>query len=145
MIRSLHRGLGIPAASLLGDRANSDTDLNLDWKRVPFADMRRRGWISRTPRDASEAKHLLESWMGPVRSLDLTRSVDQERLVVWTAAVAKTALAHTPSGKFDSTWSADFLRDVARISVFKDGPSLVVEFLDRHGIVMVVQPSHHRG
>jgi HTH-type transcriptional regulator / antitoxin HigA len=151
MIRSLHRGLGIPAASLLGDRANSDTDLNLDWKRVPFADMRRRGWISRTPRDASEAKHLLESWMGPVRSLDLAplfrrhvrsaRSVDQERLVVWTAAVAKTALAHTPSGKFDSTWSADFLRDVARISVFKDGPLLVAEFLDQHGIVMVVEPS----
>jgi len=33
------------------------------------------------------------------------------------------------------------LRDVARISVFKDGPSLVREFLEQHGIVMVVEPA----
>jgi HTH-type transcriptional regulator/antitoxin HigA len=151
MIRSLHRGLGIPAASLLGDRADANTELNLDWKRVPFADMRKRGWINRVPRDASEAKQLLELWMGPVRTLEFAplyrrhvrsaKSVDQERLVIWTAAVAKSALAHPPSGKFDPAWSVDFFRDVARISVFKDGPSLVTEFLDQHGIVMVVEPS----
>jgi HTH-type transcriptional regulator / antitoxin HigA len=151
MIRSLHRGLGIPAASLLGDRADAVDELNLDWKRVPFADMRKRGWINRVPRDAREAKELLESWMGPIRVLEFAplyrrhvrsaRSVDQERLVVWTAAVAKKALAHPPAGKFDPAWSVDFLRDVARISVFKDGPSLVTEFLDQHGIVMVVEPS----
>jgi HTH-type transcriptional regulator/antitoxin HigA len=151
MIRSLHRGLGIPAASLLGDRTDASDELNLDWKRVPFADMRKRGWINRVPKDAREAKELLESWMGPTRMLECAplyrrhvrsaKSVDQERLVVWTAAVAKKALADPPAGKFDPAWSVDFLRDVARISVFKDGPSLVTEFLDQHGIVMVVEPS----
>lgn len=151
MIRSLYRGLGIPAASLLGDRANANGELDLDWKRVPFAHMKERGWISRVPRTASEARDLLELWMGPVRTLDFAplyrrhvrsaKSVDHEKLVIWTAQVAKTALAHPPSGKFDSTWSPDFLRDVARVSVFKEGPSLVREFLGQHGIVMVVEPS----
>jgi len=61
--------------------------------------------------------------------------------LVWTAQVAKKALADRPSGRFDPHWSADFLRDVARISVFKDGPSLVREFLEQHGIVMVVEPA----
>lgn len=151
MIRSLHRGLGIPATSLLGDRANQNGELAFEWKRVPFADMKKRGWIDRIPRNASEAKHLLEAWMGPFRSFAFaalyrrhvrsSKSVDHERLAIWTAQVVKTALANPPSGKFDATWSPDLLRDVARISVFKDGPLLVREFLAQHGIVMVVEPS----
>lgn len=149
MIRSLHRGLGIPAASLLGDRAQADTELDLDWKRVPFQEMKKRGWINQVPRTASDAKHVLESWMSPVRTAELAplyrrhvrsaKAVDHEKLLVWTAQVAKRALTHPPAGKFDPEWSPDFLRDVARISVFKEGPSLVREFLGQHGIVMVVE------
>jgi HTH-type transcriptional regulator/antitoxin HigA len=69
------------------------------------------------------------------------KTVDPEKLVIWTAQVAKRALAQPPSGKFDSTWSSEFFRDVVRISVFKDGPSLVKEFLAQHGIAMVVEES----
>jgi HTH-type transcriptional regulator/antitoxin HigA len=67
------------------------------------------------------------------------KPVDHEKLVIWTAQVAKKALAKPPSGAFDPTWSSDFLRDVGRISVFRDGPSLVKEFLDQHGIVLIVE------
>ncbi len=149
MIKNLHRGLGIPAASLVSDRAKAASELDLDWKRVPFSEMKKRGWINRIPHNASEAKHLLDWWMGPVRAAELVplyrrhvrsaKAVDHEKLVVWTAQVAKKALAHPPSGRFDPNWSPDFLRDVARISVFKNGPALVKEFLDQHGIVMVVE------
>lgn len=151
MIRSLHRGLGIPAASLLGDRARADSQFDLDWKRVPFSEMKRRGWINQIPRNASQAKYLLESWMAPVRAAELAplyrrhvrsaKTVDHEKLVIWTVKVAKKALVNRPSGKFDPNLSADLMRDVARISVFKDGPSLVGEFLEQHGIVMVVEPA----
>lgn len=151
MIRSLHRGLGIPAASLLGDRRRVESELDLDWKRVPFSEMKRRGWIDQVPRNASQAKYLLESWLGPVRVAELlplyrrhvrsVKTVDHEKLVVWTAHVAKKVLANRPSGKFNPNWSVDFLRDVARISVFKDGPSLVKEFLGQHGIAMVIEPT----
>jgi HTH-type transcriptional regulator/antitoxin HigA len=151
MIRSLHRGLGIPAASLLSDRSRGDDELALDWNRVPFAEMKKRGWIDRVPRNASDAKELLESWMEPLRPSALTplyrrhvrsaKAVDHERLAVWTAQVAKVALRHTPSGTFDPSWSPEFLREVARISTFKEGPSLVKEFLEQHGIAMIVEPA----
>jgi HTH-type transcriptional regulator/antitoxin HigA len=149
MIRSLHRGLGIPAASLLADRPQTDSELDLDWKKVPFAEMKKRGWITRLPRSASEAKHILDSWLAPVRVVELAplykrhvrsaKPVDHEKLVVWTAQVAKKALQSPPSGRFEASFSTDFLRDVARISVFRNGPSLVREFLDQHGIVLVVE------
>jgi HTH-type transcriptional regulator/antitoxin HigA len=151
MIRRLHRGLGIPAASLLTDRSKADSELDLDWKRVPFLEMKRRGWINQVPRNAYDAKHLLNSWMGSVRTTELAplyrrhvrsaKEVDHEKLVVWTAQVAKKAFADRPSVRFDPHWSVEFLRDVARISVFKDGPSLVKEFLHQHGIVMIVEPA----
>ena len=151
MIRNLHRGLGIPASSLLSERAKGDMEVDLDWKRVPFSEMKKRGWIDQLPRGAADAKRLFESWIAPVRSLELAplyrrhvrsaKAVDHEKLVVWTAQVAKRALSHPPSGSFDSSWSPDLLKDVARISVFKDGPALVKEFLDQHGIAMIVEPA----
>jgi HTH-type transcriptional regulator/antitoxin HigA len=151
MIRNLHRGLGIPAASLLSDRTEAKTELDLDWKRVPFSKMKMRGWIDRTPRDAAEARRVLDSWLGSIRPIDFAslyrrhvrsaKSVDQEKLIVWTVQVAKRAMSQSASGKFDATWSPEFLREVARISIFKDGPSLVREFLDQHGIVMLVEPA----
>src|SRR5437773_2542449 len=100
---------------LLGDRTDSNTELQLDWKRVPFAEMKKRGWIHHVPREASEAKRVLDSWMAPVRIPDFaplyrrhvrsTKAVNQEGLIIWTAQISKRALAHQPSGKFDSTWS----------------------------------------
>lgn len=151
MIRSLHRGLGIPAASLLGDRTTTNEDVELDWTQVPFAEMKKRRWISDVPRNAAQARELLESWMQPFRTPELVplyrrhiraaKAVDYERLLVWTAQVAKRAIEHPPSGTFDPNWSSEFLTDVARLSVFKDGPSLVGEFLDQNGIVMIVEPA----
>lgn len=151
MIRSLHRGLGIPASSLLGDRSKADDELDLDWNRVPFSEMKRRGWINRLPRNASDAKDLLESWMEPLRPGELAplyrrhvrsaKAVDHEKLAVWTAQVAKQASAHPPSGTFDPSWSPEFLKEVARISIFKDGPSLAREFLEQHGIAMIIEPA----
>src|SRR5262249_35193256 len=71
MIRSLHRGLGIPAASLVEDRPKLDSPHDLDWKRVPFREMKKKGWIDHLPQNAPEAKHLLDSWMGPLRATEL--------------------------------------------------------------------------
>lgn len=151
MIRNLHLGLGIPASSLLGGRGKEGSEVGLDLRRVPFSDMKKRGWIDRLPRNPADATQLFESWLAPVRSQELAplyrrhvrsaKTIDHEKLIVWTAQVAKRALSHSPSGKFDSTWSPEFLRDVARLSVFKNGPALVRELLDQHGIVLIVEPS----
>lgn len=150
MIRSLHRGLGIPADSLLGERAAA-RELDLEWNRVPFSEMKKRGWIDHLPRNASDARRVFEAWIAPVRVAELAplyrrhvrsaKAVDHEKLAVWTAQVAKRALAHPLPGAFDSSWSPEFLRDVARMSVFKEGPTLVREFLAHHGIAMIVEPT----
>jgi len=60
--------------------------------------MRDRGWIDRVPRNAPDAKRLLDSWMGPVRTLEFgslyrrhvrsAKSVDQEGLIIWTPQLA---------------------------------------------------------
>jgi HTH-type transcriptional regulator / antitoxin HigA len=152
MIRGLFFGLGIPASSLLGDRASVTTeDLDLDMDKVPFAVMKKRGWIDHIPRTREERRHLLQSWMGPARTLDLAplyrrhvrcaKAIDREALTVWTAQVAKRALAQPPAGKFDPSWSPEFLREVAKISAFREGPSLLGEFLSQHGIVLIVEPT----
>jgi HTH-type transcriptional regulator / antitoxin HigA len=148
MMRNLHRGLGIPAASLLSDNRVEETT-KLNWKRVPFAEMRRRGWIQNLPRSASEAARLLEEWASPVRDLELApmyrhhirsaKTVNHESLAVWTIQVAKRALEAPPSGEFSSEWSAQFFRDLVRLSAFSNGPALAKEFLDHHGIAMVVE------
>lgn len=148
MMRSLHRGLGIPAASLLNEQPLQESP-GLDWKRVPFKAMRDRGWIKIVPRSASEAVRLLEEWASPVGKLHLfpmfrrhvrsIKAVNNEALAVWTIQVARRALKNPPSGQFESTWNTQFFRDLVRLSAFSNGPALAREFLDQHGIAMVVE------
>lgn len=148
MMRSLHRGLGIPAASLLNEQPVQEAP-ELNWKRVPFVEMRDRGWIKSLPRSAAEALSVLREWASPVEALELfpmfkrhvrsVKAVNHEALAVWTIQVAKRALEEPPSGKFESTWSPDFFRDLVRLSAFSNGPALAKEFLAQHGIAMIVE------
>ena len=148
MMRSLHRGLGIPAASLLNEQPVQETP-ELNWKRLPFSQMRDRGWIKSMPRTASEAGRLFQEWASPVEMRELSpmfkrhvrsvKALSDEALAVWTVQVAKRALQQPPSGKFEPTWSPDFFRDLVRLSAFSNGPALAKEFLDQHGIAMIVE------
>mgnify|MGYP003528104327 CR=1 FL=1 len=46
MIRALHRGLGIPAESLLQEPGTALDDGDVEWNRFPIRDMVARGWAS---------------------------------------------------------------------------------------------------
>ncbi|WP_230586887.1 ImmA/IrrE family metallo-endopeptidase, partial [Ralstonia solanacearum] len=37
-------------------------------------------------------------------------------------------------------FSSEFLREIAQLSWFEQGPLLAVEFLEKHGIVVVIEP-----
>jgi HTH-type transcriptional regulator/antitoxin HigA len=37
--------------------------------------------------------------------------------------------------------SASFLRDLAQLSWFEKGPLLAIEFLEKHGIAIIIEPS----
>lgn len=151
MVRSLHRGLGIPASSLLSQQQDAIPEAELDWTRIPFAKMKKRKWIDRLPKSASDAAALFHGWLGDLRTAELSphfrrkirtsSEVDHEALFVWTAQVAKRALAHPPHNTFEGVWSDTFFRDVAKLSAFSNGPKLLEEFLARHGIALVVEPA----
>jgi HTH-type transcriptional regulator/antitoxin HigA len=129
-----------------------------DWKKAPFKEMKRRGWIERIPSTAREAEDRLRHWLRPLqpfwnmsamyriqRHVRSAREVDQEALVVWRARVVMKAIEAEPKVRFDSSvLTDDFLREVARISVFDSGPQLAQEFLGKHGIAMVVEPAMPR-
>jgi HTH-type transcriptional regulator/antitoxin HigA len=154
MIRNLHQGLGIPASSLLQPASEEAAPVSsVDWKKVPFQEMKKRGWINRIPTSAEAATTLLNEWVRPLqpsfglqalyrlrRHVRSARPVDDGALFVWTARVAMKAIEREPEGRFDpATLSDDFLREVCRISVFESGPKLAQEFLGKHGITLVVE------
>src|SRR5205085_3497315 len=68
MIRALHRGLGIPAESLLRDALSRDLETQpLDWTKFPLREMAARGWIKATKSDLkTRGKELLEAFISRV-------------------------------------------------------------------------------
>lgn len=160
MIRSLSSGLGIPAEMLLGpDVSPSDTTTeppeSLDWAQFPYGEMERRGWFNGIRVSGTSTEERLKSFLQQVAP----KSVRAEMLfrtrlhgevtgrgyysvLAWSTRVlvrGKNLEAGLP--KFDvARLSAEVLRDLARLSWFKEGPKLAIEFLAKLGIVVVVEP-----
>ncbi len=155
MMRRLHEGLGIPAASLLGkvDGELPSADAPLDWARFPVVEMRRRGWIKfrGTPRAAREqAEDLMRAFIAPfVEEADQPvcarqhvrdgKKMDTYALCAWKIRVMHLAAKRESGAYAPGTVTQDFIRDVVRLSYFKDGPRLAREYLGKSGIALVVE------
>lgn len=158
MIRALHAGLGIPAKVLLQDQSEAELDpLGIEWDRFPVAEMVKRGWITGTRGVAEARDHaesLLKRFFHPVgspavvaalykqtRLVRTGRPMDKYALAAWTARIMLRAKAHPPPVDFvPGTVTPDFMREVARLSWPAEGPRLAREFLEAHGIGVVVEP-----
>lgn len=161
MIRALVAGLGIPAESLIGkedsqvdEKAPSLHD-EVDWKLFPYVEMERRGWFEAArvtggtveERLASFLRQIVPSLGSPVL---FRRKFSGEQLgkknycstLAWTARVLmRVREIETQLPKFDVTkFSGETLRDLGRLSWFKDGPKLAVEFLAKCGVAVIVEP-----
>ncbi len=153
MARALHRHLGIPADVLLQEPELAlDT---LDPTRFPLRTMVRRGWIPNCPHLMDHAEELLADLMdragclqaGPVplyRRNDHNRinaKTDDCALRAWCWQVLATANAHLPAATYRSgTVTPGWLRRVAQLSPWADGPLRAKEFLAEHGIALEVVP-----
>lgn len=157
MARALHRHLGIPADVLLRE---SDIDLDdpmagIQWRRFPVKAMAKLGWIPDVPNPVKRAEALIRDLIdragGPqVASAALYRKNDHLRtnakmdayaLRAWCWQVL--AMGHEnppPAGYAPGTVTPSFLKKVARLSGFEDGPRLAKELLSKHGIALVVTP-----
>lgn len=162
MLRKVHKGLGIPAEILLGD-AEDDIDLGqdpqYDYSKFPWPEMLERGYLQGvvdTVRHAKErGEELMRDFMRDVLSgaqrpallraplhQSGSRVMDEHALLVWRVAVLKKARKqkHTLKTQYKAgSITAEWLRDLAKLSRFEHGPRLAVEYLADIGIILVIE------
>ena len=161
MIRALSSGLGISTETLVGigstEAAPSNKD-EVDWGRFPIKEMVARGWLHKlTNKTVQSTEDLVRSFITNVgmqlsgasfrRTLgDACSPATQYALHAWLARVIQRARERKSSlGSFDrSILSQTFLRELAQLSWSEHGPILAVEFLEKHGIAVIVEP-HLKG
>jgi len=158
MIKALSIGLGISTDTLIGINSddNQSHEEGVDWSKFPLKEMINRGWISENGNALkSSAEDIIKGfinqlgWQSGSLSFKRTLSGDayspstQYALYAWVSRVVQQARKKKSSlGIFDpNVLSASFLRDLAQLSWFEKGPLLAIEFLEKHGIAIIIEPS----
>ncbi len=155
MVRALHKGLGIPAKSLLQEQPLLDIGGEaIDWDHFPIREMIARGWIKEKVADVRhQAGEVMQRFLAPlgkdwtpvalykqthyVRS---ARQMDMYALAAWNARVSMRALESPPSAKFEpNILTVDFMHELAHLSTLNDGPRHAGEYLEKVGIPLIVE------
>lgn len=154
MIRALNAHLNIPAYVLIGEQnASLPNDFaDVDWSRFPLVQMVKFGWIKDSGGVKDRAEEIMRDLIAQAgghecvpqalykknNSVRRNASMDAYALQAWCLYVLAEARAQLPETRFEpGTITSEFLRDVARLSVFEEGPKLAKEFLFKHGIALV--------
>ncbi|WP_128292157.1 ImmA/IrrE family metallo-endopeptidase [Afifella aestuarii] len=153
MIRALHKHLGIPADILIGDGGLPNAPSGIDLDRFPLTEMARRGWIKKTENLKDHAEEIVQSLIacaGGSKALPkalfrqghgarANAKTDINALQAWCLHVLCRARDVDLEGRYETgTIDLEFLRDLARLSTFDEGPKLAREKLAQHGIALVV-------
>ena len=158
MIKALSIGLGISTDTLIGINSddNQSHEEGVDWSKFPLKEMINRGWISENGNALkSSAEDIIKGfinqlgWQSGSLSFKRTLSGDayspstQYALYAWVSRVVQQARKKKSSlGIFDPNMlSASFVRDLAQLSWLEKGPLLAIEFLEKHGIAIIIEPS----
>lgn len=162
MIRALSSGLGISTETLVGVRETEVTQTEkdeVDWGRFPIKEMVARGWLQKLSNKAIKStEELVQGFISNVgvefgssafrRTLggDAYSPATKYALYAWLARVIQKAREKKSTlGSFDrDLFSATFMRELAQLSWFERGPVLAVEYLEKHGIAVVIEP-HLKG
>lgn len=161
MIRALAIGLGISAETLVGIASSADSPKKneVDWSKFPIREMTKRGWLGTLSSNVKSAvEDVVKEFIADAGlnfgTASFRRTIAGEAqspttkyaLYAWLARVIQTARDRKKNiSKFDQSFlSAGFLKELAQLSWSERGPLLAVEYLERHGIVVVVEP-HLKG
>jgi len=155
MIRALSKGLGIPSDVLLreSETLSTEDDPHLEYDKFPLREMAKRGWIPKMPDIESRGEEIIKELIrkaGGMKAVEccfFRRSKgarenaknDTYALTAWCLRILeianeKTLMSQYNSGSIDGA----FLRDIAKLSYFENGPLLAKEYLEKHGIHLVV-------
>lgn len=160
MIRQLSQGLGISAEVLIREPVQQRVnDMEIDWLAFPLMQMRQRGYIPDFTGSLAELKEyapeLIGRFMAPVNGFALKpallrttahlrsndKQTDSYALWAWQAQVLRKTQAETlASAYLPGTVTADWMRQLARLSWSEQGPRLAKEYLNRAGIHLVFEP-----
>ena len=158
MIRALANGLGISAETLIGlvTPEQSQSKENVDWSKFPSKEMVARGWIQKITSRTTEnqVQEFISSigWQFGDAAFKRTLSgqayspTTKYALYAWLARIVQKAREKKATlGRFQQdNISSSFFREIAQLSWFDQGPKLAVEFLEKHGIVVIIEP-HLKG
>lgn len=160
MIRKLSAGLGISADVLIKEPcAKSAISKDISWDAFPIAEMRSRGYFEGFKGSINELKEYsiekLNQFLTSVpngfslkpallRTTAHLRSNDKEidsyALWAWQVRVLQKAqLEQLPVKYVKGTVDANWMKKLAQLSWSDQGPKLAKEFLNRHGIHLVIE------
>ncbi|MGM0704088.1 MAG: ImmA/IrrE family metallo-endopeptidase [Pseudomonadota bacterium] len=160
MIRALSVGLGLSTEVLVGvPEEHRDEKKDIDWGRFPAKEMIARGWIDKVKGKAQVSlEEQVKQFVSQVgfqhggaafkRTLsgDAYSPATQYALYAWLVRVVQRSREQKESvSAFDeNAISTSVLREIAQLSWFDEGPKLAVEYLNKLGINVVIEP-HLKG
>lgn len=144
MIRALHNGLDIPYESLLNKKPASSIKSNV--RQPVLGKLNSNGFKV----SLSNIDQFIALAFGDGCSLALRRKTrtpransktDEVAQLLWQAAVLTKANSIQPNGKFKREQiTPAFLRKIAQLSIYEDGPIQALDMLSDYGIIVVVVP-----
>ena len=127
MVRALHKGLGIPAKSLLQEQTLFDIGGDaIQWEQFPIREMIARGWIKEKVADVrNEAREIMQRFLAPLgkdwtpvalykqtQYVRSARQMDLYALAAWNARVSMRALQAPPLVRFEpAILTLDFMHE----------------------------------
>jgi HTH-type transcriptional regulator/antitoxin HigA len=154
MIRALHKHLGIPAEVLIQEPGGTIPDEmnDLDWSRFPILEMAKRGFVKSKKNIKDHAEQLLRDLMNRAGGIGVAAplcrkndggrrnaKMDSYALAGWCMFVLAKAGETKPKVAYKKgVITRAFLREIAKLSAFDDGPKRAQKYLADHGIVLVV-------
>jgi len=166
MIRRLHQGLDIPADILIADvgidRAVVDQEPEMDFASFPLREMLERGCFGDFEGGVQRLKDYAEDVMRKFMRDFLPRQecpaflrapmpqrgdrqADAMALLAWRMCVVRQARAIGTTREYKrGTITPTWLRELAKLSVFDEGPKLAREYLARYGITLVIEKHFKR-
>jgi len=157
MMRSLNKSLGISAEVLLKAPGADFPDQiqDMEWSRFPVIEMAKRGWIPMVDDLNEKAEELLHDFIEQAGGLETlpkacfrqgkrgryNPKMDLFALAAWCIRVQALARQNSlPTKYVKGSITLSTLREVARLSYFDHGPLLAKEYLEKHGIHLIVVP-----
>ena len=157
MMRGLNKGLGIPAEVLMQEPGADFPrhTLDLEWARFPVYEMVKRKWLPQVQDFREKAEELMQGLIDRAgggdavanallrqgHSARVNAKADKYAVSAWCLRVLELAAGRPvphPYGK--GTLTRAVLKEIARLSYFQNGPLLAREYLEKHGIRLVILP-----